>query len=377
MIRLSMAFVDEKELQGLEKVFLETVNFGLGIHVKEFEEKLSSFLETDRDIIAVNTGTSALHLALEALSFPKGSEVLVPSITFVASYQAIIAAGLVPVSCEILMPCGHIDPSDLPKKLNAKTVAIMPVSYSGTDFNRAEVYEFARTKGLRVIEDNAHTFGSRSTDGSRIGVIGDISCFSFDGIKNITCGEGGAIVTADKSLAHRIRVMRSLGIEKDVELRYKGKRSWDYDVATQGFRYHMSNINAAIGISQLNKIEESFQRKTSLQNEYRASFAKYNGHPDLCLSQEFNPLINYHLFPILLPPGTDRAAVRESMLGQGIETGIHYVPNHLHTLFRSDYSLPFAEDFGKRTLSLPYHPRVTPADAKRIVENLCRIVGDS
>jgi dTDP-4-amino-4,6-dideoxygalactose transaminase len=375
MLRLSKAFVGDEELKSLERVFKETVNFGLGIHVQEFEQAVQKYLETQADVIAVNTGTSALHIALEALSFPKGSEVLVPSITFAASHQAIFTAGLVPISCDSNLPSGHLSVADAQKRVTKNTVAIMPVSYTGVDFDRAAVYTLAEENDLRVIEDNAHAFGSLNEAGVKIGSSSDISCFSFDGIKNVTCGEGGAVVTADKSLAHKIRVMRSLGVEKDVELRYKGQRAWDYDISTPGFRYHMSNINAAIGVAQLAKINVSQQLKSSLYKEYLSEI-ELTGCP-VTPTQKFYAEVNYHLFNVLLPKGVDRSKTRDLMSSFGFETGIHYAPNHLHTLFKSNYSLPFAEDFGRRTLSLPFHPGVTTLDAKNVIAALKKAIEGS
>lgn len=358
MLRLSMASVDSAELDEIKKVFTTTVNFGLGVHVKEFEDELQKFIGEEVEVVCVNSGTSALHLALESLNFPRGSEILVPSITFVASYTAITQAGLVPVSCDITYPSCHIDVEDVKRRVSSKTVAIMPVAYSGCDFDREKIYEISNKHGLRVIEDDAHAFASINRDGVYFGGSGDIVCFSFDGIKNITCGEGGAIVTKDKAFAHQVRVRRSLGIEKDVELRYKGQRAWDFDVAVQGYRYHMSNINAAIGLAQLKKICFFKKQKFQLLTKYRDEIEHCKLSEYITHTQEIHESDCLHLFSCILAPKVNRPLLRRKLLEMGFETGVHYAPNHRHTLFSSAYSLPVAEDMGERLISFPFHPQV-------------------
>jgi dTDP-4-amino-4,6-dideoxygalactose transaminase len=372
-----MACVGEEELSEIQQVLMKTVNFGLGVHVAEFEKKIGEFLKTDREVIAVNTGTSALHLALEVLNFPKGSEVLVPSLTFVASYSAISAAGLTPVSCEVEWPNAHIDCQEIEKRITSKTVAIMPVAYTGTDFNRTHLYSLAQKHGLRVIEDDAHAFGCINSEKLMFGASGDIVCFSFDGIKNITCGEGGAIVLKDKELAHKIRVARSLGIEKDVELRYKGQRAWEYDIKSQGFRYHMSNINAAMGIAQLRKIEKFRTKKAKLLHLYREALSATKLSDVLLETQTPQESDILHIYSCILPKGVSRSDVREKMLEMGIETGFHYAPNHLHSMYLSKYSLPVAEELGVRLISLPFHCNMSEEDPLKVIQALSKVLDRS
>lgn len=367
LVKLSRAWVDQEELKALEPVFLKAVYFGLGSYTEQFEKGIASYLQTGREVIGLNSGTAALHLALMAYDFPKGSEIIIPSITFVACFQAALAAGLTPIACDVVFPSGQIDPSDLKKRLSSKTAAIMPVSYTGGSFDRQAIYDFAAEHGLKVVEDNAHAFGSKEEQGM-VGSFGGTSCFSFDGIKNITCGEGGAVVTADKDLAHRIRVMRALGIEKDVDLRYKGQRAWDYDVAHIGYRYHMSDINAAIGLTQLSKIDKIHSRKAAVIREYHKAFAAFDLEGQLTPSQIFNPDVHYHIFPVLLPRDDLRAPLQLKLREYGFESGFHYAPNHFHSLFKTSYSLPGAEQFARRVISLPLHPDVPLAACHEIAK---------
>lgn len=370
MLKLSKAMVGTEELLGVQKVLFETVNFGLGIHVQKFEEELQEYIGNGVEVVCVSTGTAALHLALESLAFPQGSEVLVPSITFVASYSAISAAGLKPVSCEVIFPSCHIDCADLEKRITSKTVAIMPVAYAGCDFDRQRLYNLAEKYKLRVIEDDAHAFGSLNQDGLRFGASGDLVCFSFDGIKNITCGEGGALVSRNKEFLHQVRIRRSLGIEKDVSLRYQGQRAWEYDVSVQGFRYHMSNINAAIGSAQLRKFPSLAKLKREILEAYLEAFKKISWPEGFMFTQNIDSGDCLHIFSCLLPKGVDREQVRKQMFEKGYETGFHYVPNHTHSYYKSSYSLPIAEDLGARLISLPFHPSVPIASISSILQAL-------
>src|SRR5450759_1400654 len=206
----------------------------------------TQFIGGNRQVICVNTGTAALQLAVQACGIGRGDDVLVPTLTFVSCFQAVSATGATPVACEVLRDNGCLDPEDAARRITAHTKAIMPVHYASGAGKLYDVYALAKKHGLRVIEDAAHAFGG-TRNGARVGATGDVVCFSFDGIKNITSGEGGAVVTSDAAVANRIKDARLLGVEKDTEKRYTGKRSWEFDVTAQGWRYHMSNVFAALG----------------------------------------------------------------------------------------------------------------------------------
>ena len=252
MIRVSKSSIDQNEIDAVTQV-LKKEYLGMGEEVLLFEEKIKSYLKTTSNVVAVNSGTSALMLALSALNLQPGDEVLVPTITYVATYQAISFLGAVPVSCDVLPDTLFIDVADARAKITKRTKVILPVHYASSAAGISNVYQFANEFNLRVVEDAAQSFGGLC-NGKQIGSYGDIICFSFDGIKNITCGEGGAIITADNTLLDIIKDGRLLGVENDSDKRYKNSRSFEFDVKRQGYRFHLSNINAAIGISQLDKI---------------------------------------------------------------------------------------------------------------------------
>ena len=221
ILRLSRSIVGEAEAAAVSRVITQSGYLGMGDEVRLFEEEVAAYLGVPSErVMAVNTGTAALHLAMESALEP-GSEVLIPSLTFVASFQAALDAGCVPVPCDIDPATGLLDLADAAKRITPATRAVMPVHYAGNPALLDTVYDFAAAHSLRVIEDAAHAFGSVHA-GRKVGSFGDIVCFSFDGIKNITCGEGGAVITADQTAAQRVRDARLLSVENDTEKRYSG-----------------------------------------------------------------------------------------------------------------------------------------------------------
>ena len=243
----------------------------------------------------------------------------------------------------------------------------MPVHYASGSGGMEDVYALAAAHGLRVIEDAAHAFGC-TVNGRRVGATGELVCFSFDGIKNITSGEGGAVVTSDPQLAERIKNARLLGVEKDTEQRYAGQRSWEFEVSRQGWRYHLSNLNAALGRVQLGRFEKEFApRRVHLARRYTERLAGLAGLQSLGLN--YGAVVP-HIFPVLIAGGR-RDAVRAALAEQKIESGIHYKPNHLlHLYQRPDAAFPVAEELYGRILSLPLHADLTDQEQDRVIAAL-------
>ena len=360
-IRLSKSCVGQEEKDAVCRV-IDAGYLGMGKEVQLFEEEIAAYLGTDLEVICVNTGTAALHLALLCLDIGPGDEVLVPSITYVASYQAIAATGAKPIACDVTLDRVFIDLEDAAKRLTKHTKAIMPVHYASDSQDMKSVYAFADANGLRVVEDAAHAFGG-VRDGASVGTVGDIICFSFDGIKNITSGEGGCILTGDKELARRVKDARLLGVEKDTEKRYQGQRSWSFDVKHQGFRYHMSNLMAAIGREQLKKVSRFGDHRKACVALYREGLKGAKGLAFLEL--DYANIVS-HIFVVRIVDGR-RDGLMEMLRANKIECGIHYMPNHLLDYFATAYSLPIAEKLGCELLSLPLHAELSVADLDRAV----------
>ena len=369
-IRLSKSCIGEAEKLAVMRV-LDRGFFGMGQEVNAFEEALSEFF--GRPTVCVVNGTAALHLALQAAGVGQGDEVLVQSLTYVASFQAISATGAKPVACDILAATAGIDLSDAARKITPKTKAIMPVHYAGAVGQLDDLYDFADKHGLRVIEDAAHAFGT-TYKGQKVGAFGDIACFSFDGIKNITAGEGGCIVTDDKMVLKRIKDGRLLGVEGDTDKRFSGERSWDPDVHHQGWRYHMSDIMAAIGLEQLINFEYHKTRRQKLAKCYVEHLSSVTSIS--IFNHDYDNVVP-HIFVILLGENIDRESLIGFLKEHGIPAGIHYKPNHLLSFFSGDVnqSMPTTDMLYPRLLTLPLHPELDDKSVEFIVNILKKGLG--
>lgn len=368
-IRLSKSCLGPAEKAAVLSV-LDREYLGMGVEVRQFEDGLSAFF--GRPAVCVVNGTASIHLAVQGCGLGRGDEVLAPSLTYVASFQAIAAAGATPVACDIDERTLMIDWRDAERRLTDRTRAIMPVHYAGGAEGLDDVYAFAGRHGLRVIEDAAHAFGS-SLGGRRIGSFGDISCFSFDGIKNITSGEGGCVVSADQTVLRRVRDARLLGVEKDSDQRYAGQRSWEFDVTAQGWRYHMSNVMAAIGLAQLARAGELAGARQRLARQYDDLLL---GHARIRpVPRDYNEIVP-HIYVVRIRGLADRPSLRAALLREGIETGLHYQPNHHLTYFRQAGMRPLAvtDAVFPELLSLPLHPDMTGDDVVHVCRTLTSLV---
>ena len=369
IIRLSKSSIGEAEKLAVMGV-LEREYLGMGAEVQQFEQALTDFF--GRPAVCVVNGTAALQLALQACGIGAGDEVLVPSLTYLASFQAISATGAKPVACDIDRETYTIDWKDAEKRINKHTKAIMPVHYMGGVGNLTEIHKFARRKKLRVIEDAAHAFGTKYK-GERVGGFGDVACFSFDGIKNITSGEGGCIVTDDESVLEIVKDARLLGVQKDTEKRFSGQRSWDFEVKIQGWRYHMSNIMAAIGIEQLKRFDKLAALRCNCAMYYDKLF---EANKKIKIIRHNYLEVIPHIYVIRIIGLKDREKLREKLLHTGIQTGIHYVPNHLLRFFKKDNiaSFPVTNEIVSEILTLPLHPDLKEDNISRIAKTVINLI---
>ena len=366
-LRLSRSIVGKAEAQAVAAVIEGSGYLGMGNEVRLFEEEIAAYLGVDKyQVSCVNTGTAALHLAVQAV-VPAGGEVLVPSLTFVASFQAVLAAGAVPVACDVRLADGLLNLDDAAKRITPNTRAVMPVHYASNPALNNEVYDFASKYNLRVVEDAAHCFGC-TYKGKPVGASGDLVCFSFDGIKNITSGEGGAVVTANPEAGRLIKVARLLSVENDTEKRYQHTRSWDFDVTQPGYRFHMSNLMAAIGRTQLKRLDLEFApARKKLVALYRQRLAN---QPGIALLDMDMTGIVPHIHPVRILNGR-KPDVIAKLQEVGVPTGMHYKPCHLLTLFGGGKErLPNTEQLGGELLTLPLHPAVTLDDVDYICDAL-------
>lgn len=359
-IRLSKSSVGAEETAALARV-IQAGYLGMGQEVRLFEEEIARFIGGGRHVVCVSSGTAALHLVVAALDIGPGDEVLIPSITYVACFQAVSAVGAKPVACDIRENDAFLDLADAERRLTSNTRAIMPVHYASSARGLDRVYDFARAHKLRVIEDAAHAFGG-TRRGVKVGADGDIVCFSFDGIKNITSGEGGAVVTGDSTIAQRVQDGRLLSVEKDTAARYASRRTWTFDVHHQGFRYHMSNLFAAIGREQLKKLDHFALRRRSLVARYRKELDQL---PSVTLLDLDWDEIVPHIFVIRVRDG-QRDELAAYLTSNNIEWGFHYQPNHQLSLFRGD-NCQTADRLGEELLTIPLHAELTDDEQTRVI----------
>lgn len=368
MIKVSAPAVGSEELEAL-RLGLEEGYFGHGRLVLAFEQALQEYLGAPQ-VVAVSSGTAALHLALVALGIGPGDEVMVPSLTFVACFQAIAATGALPVPCDVQPDTLLMDLEDVEGKLSPATRILMPVHYAGNPCDLEAIYALAESRGLRVIEDAAHALGS-TYQGRKIGAAGDVVCFSFDSIKNITCGEGGAIICRDPALAERLRRMRLLGITRPAAGDLGEIKRWVYAVQEPGFRYHMSNLNAALGQVQLGKLPGFIAQRQRLARFYDEALADLDSVRPLKIDYT---AVAPHIYVIRVTDGR-RDELMDFLRERGIEASINYIPNHHHERFRALYvgktwSLPVTEQVFGEILTLPLHCRLTQSDVETVIENV-------
>jgi len=368
VIRLSKSCVSETEKSAVLDV-LDREFLGMGAEVREFETILTNYF--GRECNCVVNGTAAIQLALQACGIGKGDEVLIPSLTYVASFQAVTATGAVPIACDIDKDTLILDWKDAQKRITKNTKAIIPVHYTGGVGDLKGIYNFASENNLRVIEDAAHAFGTIH-EGALVGSFGDIVCFSFDGIKNITSGEGGCIVSNDQVVNKRIKDMRLLGVQNDTEKRYSGQRSWVFDVTMQGWRYHMSNVMAAIGIEQFKRKEYFFKQRRLLAKKYDSVFK--GSEKVLTLDRDYDSVVP-HIYVVMLPFMSDRVALQTKLLELGIQTGIHYFPNHNLSFFKchTQSLLPVTDKIFPSMLTLPLHPDLKIEDVEYVANCLLEL----
>ena len=344
--------IGEDTLEAVREAF-DIGWLGMGATTAAFERAIAAYVGVgEREVIATNTGTSALHIAVAVAGIGPGDEVIVPSFNFVADHQSISAEGATPVFCDVREDDLGIDCDAAQALISPRTKAIMPLHFAGVPCDIDRVYDLANAHGLRVIEDATHAFGTVHGDG-RIGSSGDLTCFSFDPVKVITSIDGGAVVLPPGEEAERAKHLRLLGIDKDTEQRYQNKRAWDYDVVSKGFRYHLTNINAAIGLSQIAHVDEFIEARRAHCRRYNEALA---GTPGLATPATDFDGVSPFIYTVRVLDGR-REALIDHLRANGIATGIHFMPAHTYSYYRDcprgDMSV--TEMVSGQIVTLPLH----------------------
>lgn len=353
-----------------------------GPKTKQFEQDFAEYLGDGVQALAVNSATSGLHLALEALGVQVGDEVIIPSYTFTATAEVIRYLGATPVfvdSCEDTM---NISPEAVERAITDKTKVIMPVHFAGLACDMDALIAIAKKHNLKIVEDAAHAFPTKYK-GKLIGTLDtDAVVFSFYANKTMTTGEGGMVVSRDQAIIDRCKIMRLHGISRDAFDRYQSKTpAWYYEVVAPGFKYNMPDIGAAIGLHQLKKIN----RFQDLREKYAEEYFKQLSDLPLILPAkpaEENSQHAWHLYPIRLADtvniSRDEFIVR--MAEKGIGCSVHFIPLHKQPVWRDTYHLtpeqfPIAEQAYQREVSIPLFTKMTSDDQQHVINSIREILG--
>ncbi|MBM2818979.1 MAG: putative spore coat polysaccharide biosynthesis protein SpsC [Nitrosarchaeum sp.] len=347
----SVGFEEQQVTQQVLKSHFWASGAGIG-YVKKFEDSFKKYIDSD-DCIAVNSGTAALNLALSLMDL-KGKEVIVPSLTFVATINAILLNGGKPVFVDVEPHTMCVDPNQIEKLITKKTKVILPVHYAGMSCSLDKIEQICKKNDLVLIEDAAHAAGAKFM-GKRIGSHGIIVCFSFHPVKNLAMPTGGLIAINDsghRKMRDVLLARRWCGITN--------RNNFGYDVKEAGWNYYMNEISAAIGLVQLKKLDA--------MNSIRRQIAKrYSKEINLEGKMPFDENCSYHLYWIMVK---NRKRFMEKMFNAGIETGIHYRPVHTMSLYKKNVSLPMTETAGKEIVSIPVHQNLSDTKVDRIIRGI-------
>lgn len=353
---------------------------GTGPRVARFERDFASYkgLGTDH-VAAVNSCTAALHVSMIAADLEPGSEVITTPLTFCATVNAIIHAGLTPVLADIDPDTMNIDPAAIEAAITPRTRAILPVHFAGRPCDMDAIMAIARKHDLVVIEDCAHAIETEY-HGRKAGTFGDFGCFSFYATKNLVTGEGGMIIGRDEARIARARMLALHGMSKDAWHRFSDSGYRHYQVVEAGFKYNMTDIQAALGIHQLTRLEANRARRQSVWSQYTEAFA---GLPvGLPVAPAPDTRHALHLFTLLLDEsrcGIRRDDFIDAMHRRGIGTGVHYLSIPEHAYYRKRFGWrpeqwPHAMQIGRHIVSLPLSPALSQDDVERIVDDVDAIL---
>lgn len=369
--------IDNEEI----KEVIDTLKSGwitTGPKTHMFEEKIKKYIGANH-VIAVNSCTSALHLSLVVSGIKQGDEVITTPLTFASTANTIVHQGAKPVFVDIKRDTYNIDPRKIEENISDKTKAIIPVHYAGQPCEMNEILKIAEKNDLKVIEDAAHAIGAEY-HGKKIGTIGDITCFSFYATKNITTGDGGAVVANNDEIAEKIRILSLHGMSKDAWKRYSSKGSWYYEITYPGYKYNMTDIQAALGLHQIDKLDEFIKIRKKYCIMYNMGFKD--------MEEIITPYVKEnvkhvrHLYPILIKPELlkiNRNKFIEALREENIGTSVHFIPLHLHPFYREKYGYvvgdyPNAEYVYNNLISLPLYPKMTEEDVYDVITAIKKLV---
>jgi len=361
--------VDEEDVRAVVEI-LHGDWLTTGPTVSAFEEGICAYIGC-KHAVAVNSGTSALDIAVQALDLPCGSEVITTPLTFAATSNALLYNNLIPVFADIKRDTRNIDPDEIRRKITSRTKAIIYVDYAGHPCDIGEIKEIAEEHDLILIEDACHAFGA-SYHGKKIGTMADMTIFSFHPVKPITTGEGGAVVTDDPEVAARLKILRSHGITRNIKNMFGEGSEWAYDMVDLGRNYRMTDIQAALGISQLKKIDTFIKRRNDLARVYEELIGDL---PWLETPQCHGDVSHgWHLYTVLLN-GIKRNDLYRYLHQNNVGANVHYIPIYRFTYYQKHFpndprTFPVTEDVFGRIITLPLHPGMKEGEIEYVSETL-------
>jgi dTDP-4-amino-4,6-dideoxygalactose transaminase len=352
---------------------------GTGPRVHQFQENFGKYVGAPH-AMALNSCTAALHLAMLAAGVGPGDEVITTPMTFCATANAIIHCGATPVFADCDRRTLNLDPEQVVRKITPRTRAILPVHFAGRPCDMLAIMRIARERNLKVIEDCSHAIETQ-IDGRHVGTFGDFGCYSFYVTKNVTTGEGGMVVCHDQEAANRIKILGLHGMSKDAWSRFSDQGYKHYEVVEVGFKYNMMDLQAAIGLKQLEKVDRYWARRQEIWNVYQQAFA------DLPLQTPLGAAPGtrhaYHLYTLILDIdriGKTRDQVLEALTRENIGTGVHYLALHTHPYYANTFNLkrgdyPQAEYVSERTLSIPLSAKLSDEDVQSVIAAVRSVLG--
>jgi len=365
MLAYSTQLIDDEDINSVVEV-LKSPYLTQGKKVQEFEEALCEYTGA-RHAITFNSATSALFASYNVCGLKNGDEVITSPISFVATSNMLIEVGAKPVWCDVKLD-GNIEEKQIERLITKKTKAIVPVHFAGKPVDLKKINEIAKKHRLLVIEDAAHALGSQ-IDGKKIGSFSDMTIFSFHAIKPITTGEGGAVLTDNEELAKQLRLFRSHGIIK--------KAFWNSDMLSMGHNFRLTEIAAALGISQLKKLDNFIEKRNEIAAYYDNRFKDEKLF--FTTSLDTNIISSRHLYPIILAPELQcpKEDIFKTLQDKGIGVQVHYKPIYQNSFYKEKFgevSLHVANDFYRSELSIPCHQKMTIDDAKFVADTLLDII---
>ncbi len=376
--------IDEDDIQAVIEV-LNSDFLTQGPKVKEFEDRLCKITDS-KYCVAVSNGTAALHLAVACLQIERGKEGITSPNTFVASANCIVHNGLRPIFADIKEDTYCIDPKKIEEKVSGNTSLLIPVHFAGQPCEMKEINKIAKNNKLFIIEDAAHAIGSKYADGSNVGNcrFSDLTTFSFHPVKTITAGEGGAITTNNYELYERLVTLRNHGIIKNnskfIIHNSKLIGPWYYEMQELGFNYRLSDLHAALGLSQLGKLDKFKKRRNEIIAKYNKAFENIKWIDTPYQRKDVEPVFHLYVLKIdFAAIDRIRKEVMNFLRKQNIGTQVHYIPVHLQPYYKENYGYkegdyPKAEAYYEKCLSIPLYPKMKNKDVEYVIENVMKLV---